>query len=206
MKDTTLDKWLENELFWVPRKGIGFYPVKPEEEHYDQEYFDIYINYAESPIAEDLNNARVNLIKKYIDHGVLDVGIGCGTFIESCEGSIGTDVNTVGIKWLEDRDILWNGVPVKAATFWDSLEHLPNPDEMLNKVREWAFVSLPIFKDVNHILRSKHFKPTEHRWYFTEEGFINWMYDKGFECVEMNRMEEELGREDIGTYVFKRVK
>jgi len=32
------------------------------------------------------------------------------------------------------------------------------------------------------------------------------MYDKGFELVEMNRMEEEIGREDIGTYVFKRYK
>ena len=206
MKDSTINKWLENGLIWLPKKGMGYYPVKDVDEPYDEKYFANYQKLADTPIGIALNKARVDLVRKHFDGTVLDVGIGAGTFIESHGNAIGTDVNYVGIRWLKNIDSLWDGCDVEGATFWDSLEHLPNPDDILSKITDYVFVSIPIFDNCYHLLKSKHFKTSEHRWYFTEEGFINWMYDKGFELVEMNRMEEEIGREDIGTYVFKRYK
>jgi hypothetical protein len=206
MKDSTINKWLENGLIWLPKKGMGYYPVKDVDEPYDEKYFANYQKLADTPIGIALNKARVDLVRKHFDGTVLDVGIGAGTFIESHGNAIGTDVNSVGIQWLKNIDSLWDGCDVEGATFWDSLEHLPNPDDILSKITDYVFVSIPIFDNCYHLLKSKHFKTSEHRWYFTEEGFINWMYDKGFELVEMNRMEEEIGREDIGTYVFKRYK
>jgi hypothetical protein len=66
-------------------------------------------------------------------------------------------------------------------------------------------VSCPIYENSEHILRSKHFRKDEHCWYWTEQGLITFMRHYGFEVVESNRMESDIGREDIGTFVFKRI-
>jgi hypothetical protein len=55
------------------------------------------------------------------------------------------------------------------------------------------------------VLRSKHFRPQEHIWYFTREGLVNAMKACGFSLVAESDFETELGREDIGTFAFRRV-
>jgi len=90
-------------------------------------------------------------------------------------------------------------------TLWDVLEHIPNYQLLLANVREWLFVSLPIFRDAEHVLRSKHFRPTEHCWYFTRDGLVYAMKQCGFELVAESTFETDLGREDIGTFAFQRV-
>jgi hypothetical protein len=42
-------------------------------------------------------------------------------------------------------------------------------------------------------------------WYFTDRGLTSYMAEKGFLLVQRNTMEQVVGREDIGTYAFKRV-
>jgi hypothetical protein len=76
---------------------------------------------------------------------------------------------------------------------------------LLANVREWVFVSLPIFRDAEHALRSKHFKPDEHCWYFTRNGLVFAMQTCGFALVSESNVETDLGREDIGTFAFRRV-
>jgi hypothetical protein len=71
-------------------------------------------------------------------------------------------------------------------------------------VRKWVFVSIPIFTSAADVLRSKHYKPKEHVWYFTVGGLDHFMRSFGFECVDFNRMEREAGREQIDTFVFRR--
>jgi hypothetical protein len=75
---------------------------------------------------------------------------------------------------------------------------------LLANVREWVFLSLPIFRDAEHALGSKHFRPDEHCWYFSLEGLVFAMKTCGFELVTHSRIESELGREGIGTFAFKR--
>lgn len=89
-------------------------------------------------------------------------------------------------------------------SFWDSLEHIHNPTDLLDCIENYAFISTPIYKDKEHILRSKHFRPDEHCWYFTKDGIINFMSNFGFYCIEYSNIETEIGREDIGSFVFKR--
>ena len=91
-----------------------------------------------------------------------------------------------------------------AMTFWDSLEHIPDPEAALKNVGDWAFVSMPIYKDQADCLKSKHFKPGEHIWFFTDWGFIDWMDRQGFEMMERNDIESKLGREGILSYAFRR--
>jgi len=75
---------------------------------------------------------------------------------------------------------------------------------MLQGAKEFVFVSCPIYDDVEHVLRSKHFKPDEHCWYWTIKGLTTFMRIFGFEVQEINWMETEIGRESIATFVFKR--
>lgn len=196
-----------NGLLWYPELGYGYYPVELNGQ-YGKEYFEKYHSYRSSPIAEALMKARADLVSKYCGEAlVVDIGIGSGHFIEIRKGATyGYDVNPLGIRWLLDRN-LWFDPFVKspdAATCWDSLEHMLRPDLFVDRVSKFVFTSIPVFADEWHVLRSKHFKPNEHCWYWTRDGFIRWMQARGFSCLEENQMESALGREDIGTFVFKR--
>jgi hypothetical protein len=84
------------------------------------------------------------------------------------------------------------------------LEHIPDFQSLLANVNDWLFLSLPIFRDAGHALRSKHFRPEEHYWYFTRDGLTFAMKMCGFVLVSESMIETELGREDIGTFAFKR--
>ena len=117
----------------------------------------------------------------------------------------GTDVNPRAIRWLEDQGLLWDGREVHAVTCWDSLEHLPDPSHILNRVTGWVFLSLPVFRDEEHVRESKHFRPTEHYWYFTEDGLVRWMRRQGWRLQDRSDFETVLGREDIGTFAFVRM-
>jgi len=141
---------------------------------------------------------------------LIDVGIGSGAFIERRRAdrriTYGYDVNPAGIEWLEQRKLFFDPYrnQFNAVSMWDVLEHIPNYPMLLENVRKWLFVSLPIFRDAEHVLRSKHFRPTEHIWYFTQPGLVYAMKQCGFELVSENNVETELGREDIGTFAFRR--
>ena len=65
-------------------------------------------------------------------------------------------------------------------------------------------MSLPIFNDPDKITKSKHYRPGEHIWYWSDSGLIKWFDSLGFELVERNNVETQLGREEIWTYVFRR--
>lgn len=210
-------------LMWCPERGYGFYPVV-QDGQYDKDYWQLYQGYKSSPIAEKLMRARVELVERHAPGATLvDIGIGNGQFIEArhdtpwiaenkgngriVRPTFGYDVNPIAVAWLKER-ALWLDPWVRgceAAVFWDSLEHIPTPVAFVSLVRCWLFVSIPIFEGLEHILRSKHFKPKEHYHYFTRDGFVRWATQRGFNLVEENRMETELGREGIGTFVLRRM-
>lgn len=195
----------KDQLAWLEESGIGYYPVVANP--YNEDYFNAYNALKETPIGLALNKARLDLVNRYLDGSVLDIGIGNGAFVEGRENTYGFDINPVAVKWLIDNDKYRH--PFRGAdalTFWDSLEHIHNPTLMLQGAKEFVFVSCPIYNDVTHVLTSKHFKPDEHCWYWTVTGLSKFMLAFGFEVQEINWMETEIGREDIGTFVFKRVK
>lgn len=195
-------------LTFCPEIGMGYYPVKSNEA-YDDAYFAKYVKYASTPVGRDLTKARVDLVKKYIPIGmVLDVGIGAGSFIEAHGLATGYDVSRLGVDWLIARDKMWDpggSINIRGICFWDSLEHIEDPTMYFDqRTHTHMFISCPIYLTAEHIVQSKHFRPTEHCWYHTSLGLIKMMQHLGYHLLDYNRMEEALGREDIGTFVFAR--
>lgn len=184
--------------------GIGYYPV--QHTPYDFAYFSKYRAYAETPLGYALNRARLETVERHWSGPLVDVGIGCGQFVESRSLTWGYDVNPIAVEWLASRALFCDPRegPVVAATFWDSLEHIADPALILDNVTNFVFVSIPIFQNAEAALRSKHFRPTEHYWYFTERGLATFMDGHGWRCIEHHDAETRLGREDIGTFVFER--
>lgn len=197
---------LKSGFVWVPELGMGRYPVPPACRPYDQDYYSNYQRLADTPMGRELTQARIRLVARHHSGPVLDVGIGAGQFVEARPYTQGYDVNPHGIDWLKQRD-RWADLYAeryRALSFWDALEHIDRPDVAVARAEEWVFLSVPIFENAEHVLRSKHYKPQEHIWYWTHEGLIRWFSEQGFDLAEHNTFETELGREGIGSYAFRR--
>lgn len=196
------------ELSWSEEYCVGYYPVKEKDYPYNEDYMENYRSYEGQEICEKLNQFRVQLVDKFLNRNeeLVDVGIGAGTFIKDRVGNtFGTDINPAGIQWLKERDIYRHpSRDMENASFWDVLEHFPDPSEPVSHVENFCFVSIPIFTSRSHILKSKHYKKDEHYWYWTEEGLIAWLSQEGFTCIHSCDTETKIGREDIQTFVFMR--
>lgn len=173
---------------------------------YGGDYWQSYIERDATPMGKALTDARVELVRKHFGGAVVDIGIGGGRFVTE-SGGFGFDINPKAIEWLKkcDRFVDPYASPVEAVTCWDSLEHIPEPEDLLANVADWLFVSLPIFDGFDHIKESKHYKPGEHIWYFTDAGFRRWLSRFGFEVIAATDIESQLGREGIMSYAAKRV-
>lgn len=202
----SLPTGLTDCFLWSPEKGQGFHS-RPAM-LYGGEYFANYQKLDATKMGGLLTKARIELVKKYFNPAeVVDIGIGGGRFVEESQG-MGFDVCPDAVKWLQSscsyRDP-YGAEEVRAITCWDSLEHIPQPEKLLARVREWLFVSIPICETAKEWAESKHMKPGEHIHYFSLQGFIRWCGEHGFECVEVNWAETELGREGIASFAFKRI-
>jgi hypothetical protein len=194
----------QENLCWMTEIGIGYFEVN--ESPYDKAYFEKYVSYEDTPMAKALNAARVNLVSKYYGGEVVDIGIGSGAFIRAHGNAYGYDINPAGVEWLNEQGLYCEPKDIFAATFWDSFEHIKDPATILNEVSGWVFMSVPLFDSMYHVMRSKHYRKDEHYWYFTYNGLCKYMKLHGFDFVHFSRVETELGREDIGSFVFKRSK
>jgi len=203
------EKLRAGRMTWIPELGIGYYPVTAAP--YDGAYWDKYRAMDHTRIGDKLTAARLALVRYYAGSiepaKMVDIGIGGGRFAEEmcCKGF---DVNPEAVAWLASQGRLADpyAAPFEVATFWDSLEHIHDPTPLLANVRRFAFVSCPIFDGPTHARRSKHFRPDEHCFYFTQRGLQTFMDAHGFELVVSNTMEQSAGREDIGTFVFRRAR
>jgi hypothetical protein len=181
---------------------------------YGERYFENYAKRAGTPIANELNAGRVAFVNKHVgrDMHVLDIGVGSGEFILSRnekrkESTWGFDVNKVAEKWLRKTELWSDDISLfHAFTFWDVLEHVSRPADYLDRILDgcWVFTSIPIFTDLTRIRESKHYKPGEHLYYFTEEGFVNWMGMHGFWLIEVDDFETRAGRESILSFAFRK--
>lgn len=197
------------ELIWLEAEGIGLVPyVAPD--LYDGNYWQHYRELDQTDMGRQLTAARISFVKRIHKSGTLtDVGIGGGRFVLDANAAgfsaNGLDINTAAKDWLEMMgfDALTGAGIHKTLTFWDSLEHMPDPSALLSHA-DLVFISIPIFRDLSHVLDSKHYKPGEHVWYFTHEGLVRYMWRHGFSMIEMNFNEMDIGREGINSYAFRR--
>lgn len=207
--DPLFDGWARDGLVWLPERGMGRLHVR--EAPYDRKYWEKYEGYAATPMGRAITAARVALVRRHVgpDEEVLDVGIGCGDFLDAYPGPrAGFDVNPVGIEWLTRRGLLRDPrqQDAHALTFWDVLEHIPDARAFVAAARAWLFCSVPIVPGEGPPrLDWKHLRRDEHCWYWTRGGLIRWMAEQGFRCVECTAAELLIGREDVETFAFQRV-
>lgn len=209
-----LEKAQRDALVWMPERGVGYFEVVGQP--YDAAYFDRYRAQGDTDMGKALNARRCELVMAWAGPvDILDVGVGAGTFLEHWNSSLldrcgaGFDVNPAGVAWLKERgwyaDLYGRGLhPV--VTFWDALEHIREPSAALDCVGTWAFVALPIFRDAAHVLASRHYRRDEHYWYWTRAGFVAFAASCGFAVVDIVATETALGRDDVETFVLRRVR
>ncbi len=193
-------------LHWDEERGYGFDSTPPMT-YSGNGYFEKYRQLDTSPMGVDLTQARSDLVSEwYKGDDIIDIGIGGGLFCIT-HGAYGYDVSEEAVDWLTIngmyRDPYLHGAD--ALTFWDSLEHIPDPAAIVAKARRWVFVSMPIYMSKRHCLASKHYKPGEHLHYWTHAGLTTWFAERGFVCMECNDAETQIGREGILSYAFKRI-
>lgn len=213
-----VNRLIRTELIWFPKYGFGYLDPSTcttliKEPLYNDEYFKMYIERDASPIGEKLTQCRIELVRHFVHEPtqLLDIGVGGGAFLRAARAkgwtAHGYDINPTAVKMLKTtgsyRDIDYLGQDW-VVTFWDSLEHITNPGMYLFCVKDYCFVSMPIYRDVAHVMISKHYKPGEHVWYFTHEGLVKFMEKYGFLWVVKYDTEIKLGREDAWQYVFRR--
>jgi len=201
----------DGDLMFCKSKGVAYQADMTKLIKYDEQYYRNYVKRRGTEIAKKLNEARVNLVNKYqYKITVLDIGIGSGEFIESrnthnLKHTYGYDINRYAVRWLRKHNIYSDKIEdFDAVCFWDCLEHIPDMGSYLNRCKGHVFLSIPIVSKLSEIRDFKHYKPGEHLYYFTHDGIKNYMFDRGFVCIETNDMETKAGRESIKTYVFRR--
>lgn len=194
------------DLVWFTDRGIGFYPVADPARPYDDAYFAKYISYAATELGIKLDAARIEFVAAFWDGPVLDVGIGCGSFVATREDTVGFDISGRAVEWLRDTGRFADpySCEPEAVTFWDSFEHIECPEAILCHVLRWVFLSLPIYSGPETVRASRHFRPDEHFWYHTSWGLVRLMSENGFELRGMNWMESQLGRDNIASFAFER--
>lgn len=200
---------MRSELSWWPEKGYGYFPVRDPYGAYDQSYFDKYAGYEQTDLGRAITEARMDFVDRHIEvsEEVIDIGIGSGHFLkERGFETYGFDVNPSAIKWLQANERWKNPYfdDIENLSFWDSLEHIQDPTALVKRAGNFIFTSIPIFKDREHCLKSKHYREDEHFWYFTKDGLVRWFEELGFSLIEENDIESQLGREDILSFAFGR--
>lgn len=190
---------------WYIEKGYGY--LEPDHTFiYDKDYLQKFKDYEQDPKTDKLNELRREFVDVYIQgQFLLDYGCGACTFIKSRPNTYGFDLIPETIEQLKDLEKYFKPICcLPNICFWDSLEHIPDPSIILKHVLEYAFISTPIYKDVESVFTSKHYKPNEHLWYFTMRGLINYMKENNFIHIAYYDLESKIGRKSIGTFAFKR--
>lgn len=199
----------DGDLVLLPDQGMAYQRDQSQIIAYDEAYMNKCASYEGTEICDAIHDGRIAFVDKYVSgKPVLDIGVGCGEFVKRRPLTWGYDVNPAAEQWLRGRG-LWSDEFYRYAgyTFFDVIEHIPDATEYFSKIRDdsYLFTSLPIFEDLARIRESKHYRPGEHLYYWSEQGFVSWMRVRGFELLERSDFETQAGRENILSFAFRRV-
>lgn len=215
--DRLIRRWdgeREGDLVFCLHRGVAYQrDMSKDRVAYDSRYLANYDAYAVGPIADALNAGRVAMLARYLPAGstVLDVGAAAGQFVRAAQSwgfeARGFDVIPEAALRLRNAK-LYDEDPAlfDAVTLWDCVEHMEDPELCLGRVTKGSILlaAVPVFDDLRRVRESKHFKPGEHLYYWTAQGFIDWMRLYGFRLLEQSTHETDAGRESIGAFAFCR--
>ena len=199
----------DDDLNICVNNGVAYQHDVTYKKDYDGKYFEYcQTKYFDTNKKALINAKRWNFIFQTVGStadNILDIGIGDGSFMTHFGRAKGYDVDEMAVEWLKENNLFADDLSqFKYYTMWDVIEHIENPDEYLQYLYtdNYLFLSLPIFEDLNKIRNSKHYRPGEHFYYFTKNGLIAWMKEKGFELRNIGDFEIHAGRESIYDFAF----
>jgi len=158
-----------------------------------------------SMTAEDICQRRWKFITPTKAIRILDYGCGVGWF-RAFKPDKNLIVDTYDVGNYPQTGI--NEMEYDLICFWDSLEHIPNLDEInwLLTRTEFVAISIPIFlgdMQQEEFRKWKHYRPNEHLHYFTLQTLANFFEERGFEMFEKNQNECP-PREDVWSILYRR--
>lgn len=200
----------DEDLILCGAHGVAYQRDRARIVPYGQDYFEKYQRYEGSEVAVAINRGRIAMVAQHFDPdgAVLDIGVGSGEFIKKRPNTFGFDINQEAVKWLREAGLWADDFPrFSAFTFWDVLEHVEDPAVYFDNIGRGAFLftSIPIFADLERIRESRHYRPGEHLYYWTERGFVQWMALHRFALLERATFEIEAGRDSIYSFAFRRI-
>lgn len=210
------DYVLDGEIAFCQQRGVAYqFESRKVPYTYDAEYLARYNSpeYSDCEIARAVLKGRCNLLRKHLqkDINVLDIGACSGAFMRAATAAgfwlFGYDVIPEVVSRLKDENrYTEDASQFDAVCMWDSIEHMREPEAWLSKIKRDAFlfVSVPIMPVLDYVRSSKHYKPDEHLYYWTELGFESWMALYGFKLIEVSNHEVAAGRQEIGAFVFQK--
>ena len=143
---------------------------------------------------------RVWVLSQFVPTGgeLIDFGCGTGRVVEAATGkwaSSGCDlVHPSPFTWLSRGRLDWPG-RWDVATFFDSLEHVPDPDVLMRELNPtWVMISVPWCHrpgDPAWFMRWKHRRPGEHLWHWGRESLDGFFASLGYRPVMHSSFEDE---------------
>lgn len=206
----------DDDLMLCPSREVAYQrDMSKGKVVYDANYLATFDSpaYSQSGIAMAVNAGRVEMLARNLAGGasVLDVGAASGAFVRAARATgykaFGFDIIPEAVARLRSHDLYADDpAAFDAVTMWDSLEHMEDPGAFLNRIQKGRtlFGSVPMMRDIERVRDSKHYKPGEHFYYWTLNGFLDYMKLYGFRGVEISKHEIDAGRQDVLAFAFKR--
>jgi hypothetical protein len=175
---------------------------------YDKNYFENYKQRSQTEMGHKLHAFRKTYVECFCDPDdkIIDYGTGYGELVVNSNRWFGYDIMEETKQKLGTQfdDSVEN---YEAVCLFDVLEHICNPTNLLTRVKDKLFVTIPLFQNWNNLLSItswRHWKPGEHLFYASPTGFEQFVNSSGFKTIDKNEIESSLGRLDIFTYYFRR--
>lgn len=214
----TLIKWFDSDedkdLMLCRGRGVAYQrEMKRQRVKYDDSYWKKVEAYEGTEIAIAINDARCDFVQDVFPGAtsLIDVGAGTGDFIRTAVKrgikAMGFDVMKKSNEALVRMHAYSTNISAfPVVTMWDTIEHMDMPELRLNNIPKngYLFVSIPIFENLDSVRASKHYRPGEHLYYFTKDGFIQWMKMRSFRLIAVSDHEVRCGRESIVAFAFKK--
>jgi len=167
---------------------------------YDLEYYESMLR-RHSATAEKICKIRWEFISELSPKTVLDYGSGVGWF--RAWRPEGVEVYTYDIAEYPQTGL--ELTTYDCVCFWDVLEHILNfrDIEPILRLTRHVAVTIPIKPEFKNYVGWKHFRPSEHVHYFTEETLDAMFESYGFEKMKSG-MPECPPRQDVLSVIYKR--
>lgn len=152
----------------------------------------------------------------FIPNSIIDIGYGNGDFLRACQNIIpkcyANDISEYpapdGCELINDV----SEVKVDVVTLYDVLEHYNDIYEIKKIKTNYFVISLPdchYFND-EWFENWKHRRPNEHLWHFDKKSLINFMYEIGYDLINITNIEDTIRKNNeeypnILTGVFKKI-